>query len=76
MAERPICSTDRRKNPADRRTTSRDRRFFYPARIQSRGKTSLPFTRREPDFVPTAKTIRRKEDKAESQKGAVDHGKN
>jgi hypothetical protein len=57
---RALCSTDRRRND-ERRTGKPDRRWFYPALIQDRGK-SLPFTRREPDFVPDATTVRRKED--------------
>ncbi len=45
----------------DRRSELGDRRWFFPAAICNRGK-SLPFTTREPDFVPTNTTVRRKTD--------------
>ncbi len=43
----------------------RDRRWFFPDRIENRGKKSLPFTTKEPDFVPTKDTIRRRSDAEE-----------
>lgn len=41
----------------------KSRRVFFPARIECRGKKSLPFTTREPDFVPDENTVRRKTDR-------------
>jgi hypothetical protein len=41
---------------------SKERRWFFPGRIENRGKTSLPFTTREPDYVPRPGEQRRRGD--------------
>jgi hypothetical protein len=51
---------DRRR--FDRRVGKSDRRWCFPGMIENRGKASLPFTTREPDFVPDGSTQRRKDD--------------
>lgn len=59
--------SDRRRN--DRRVGAADRRWFYPPVLTNRGKKSLPFTEREPDFISKPSTITRVEELTSKQKG-------